>query len=87
LPNKTLHRLTYYILRIGDLRIASFYGFSWNRTTYYYLGGFLSAFAKYNPGTVIVGHAIRQAITGKAYRICFFAWRRTLQESVGGSII
>jgi CelD/BcsL family acetyltransferase involved in cellulose biosynthesis len=54
--------LRLYLLRIDGCSAAVFYGFRGNHSTYYYLGGFAPTFARLNPGTVLIGHAIEQAI-------------------------
>jgi CelD/BcsL family acetyltransferase involved in cellulose biosynthesis len=54
--------LRLYGLRLGDRLMASLYGFSHGRRTFYYLGGFDPAFAPLSPGTLMIGHAIEEAI-------------------------
>ncbi len=54
--------LRLYLLRIGGRSVASFYGFADRRRAYYYLGGFDPEFRQLSPGTLIVDHAIREAI-------------------------
>ncbi len=54
--------LRLYLLRIDGCSAAAFYGFCCHQRTYYYLGGFAPKFARLNPGTLLIGHAIEQAI-------------------------
>jgi CelD/BcsL family acetyltransferase involved in cellulose biosynthesis len=74
--------LRLYLLRIGNLSVAAYYGFTANRTAYAYLSGFDPDRAELSPGTQIVGHAIEEAIRegvrefhflrgGEAYK---YAW-------------
>jgi CelD/BcsL family acetyltransferase involved in cellulose biosynthesis len=53
--------LRLYLLRIHGRSAAVFYGFCWHQRTYYYLGGFAPEFARLNPGTLVIDHAIEQA--------------------------
>jgi CelD/BcsL family acetyltransferase involved in cellulose biosynthesis len=54
--------LRMYCMRCAGKAVAVLYGFSAHRRTYYYLSGFDPAFSSISPGTLIVGHAIDQAI-------------------------
>lgn len=54
--------LRLYAMRIDGRIVASLYGFHHTGCTYYYLGGFDPEFKQYSPGTVLVGHAIVEAI-------------------------
>ena len=54
--------LRLYGLRLESRMIASLYGFHHGRCTYYYLSGFDPEFRLYSPGTILVAHAIREAI-------------------------
>lgn len=54
--------LRMYMLRVDERPVAIFYGFAQNATTFYYLGGYEPALQKSSPGTVIVAHAIEQAV-------------------------
>lgn len=58
--------LRMYALRVNDRIVAVFYGFAHHQTVYYYLSGYDPALDKASPGTVIVAHAIEQAIAGGA---------------------
>jgi len=56
------HALRLYGLRLDARIIASLYAFHHNRCTYYYLSGFDPEFHQYSPGTLLVAHAIYEAI-------------------------
>jgi CelD/BcsL family acetyltransferase involved in cellulose biosynthesis len=63
--------LRLYLLRIDGRSAAVFYGFCSHRRTYYYLGGFSAEFARLNPGTIAIGHAIEQAINERSLEFNF----------------
>jgi len=54
--------LRMYAMRSADRIAAVFYGFAHNGTVAYYLSGYDPALEKYSPGSVIVAHAIEQAV-------------------------
>jgi CelD/BcsL family acetyltransferase involved in cellulose biosynthesis len=54
--------LRMYRLTIGGETAAVLYGFASHGRTYYYLSGFDPKFASVSPGTLIIGHAIEQAV-------------------------
>ena len=56
------HALRLYGLRLDARIIASLYAFHHGRCTYYYLSGFDPEFRQYSPGTILVAHAIHEAI-------------------------
>ncbi|HEY0584168.1 MAG TPA: GNAT family N-acetyltransferase, partial [Chloroflexota bacterium] len=51
------------ILRLAETPAAAFYGFHAHGRTVYYLGGFEPALRRYSPGTLVVWHALQQALT------------------------
>lgn len=53
-------------LRLNDRTVAIFYGFAHHHTVYYYLGGYDPALEKLSPGTLIVAHAIEEAVKSGA---------------------
>lgn len=57
-----INALRLYRLRIAGETAAVLYGFASHGRTYYYLGGFNQKFASVSPGTLIIGHAIEQAV-------------------------
>ena len=63
--------LRLYLLRIEGRSAAVFYGFACHRRTYYYLGGFAPEFARFNPGTILIGYAIEQAIEERSLEFNF----------------
>jgi CelD/BcsL family acetyltransferase involved in cellulose biosynthesis len=58
--------LRMYALRLGGRIIGGYYGFQHARRAYAYLGGFDPEFERYSPGTVLIGHAIEEAIREQA---------------------
>ena len=58
--------LRLYALRLGGQSAAVFYGFATPDRWVYYLGGFAPDFERYSPGTLVVGHAVEQAIEAGA---------------------
>jgi CelD/BcsL family acetyltransferase involved in cellulose biosynthesis len=54
--------LRLYALRSRGGIIAALYGFAHRGHTYYYLSGFDPEFAPYSPGTLLIGHAIEEAV-------------------------
>lgn len=58
----TAARLRLYGLRWEGTLRASLYAFAGHRRTYYYAGGFDPALAAWSPGTLLIAHAIEEAI-------------------------
>jgi CelD/BcsL family acetyltransferase involved in cellulose biosynthesis len=56
--------LRLYYLKLDGVTRASLYCFAFRDTMYYYLGGFDPELAKYGLGTILTGHAIKEAIEG-----------------------
>lgn len=54
--------LRMHALRIGDRIAAVFYGFAHQGTTYYYLSGYDPAYEKRSIGSVLVAHAVDEAV-------------------------
>jgi CelD/BcsL family acetyltransferase involved in cellulose biosynthesis len=54
--------LRLYGLRIGDRAAAALYGVHAHGRAYYYIGGFDPALGLLSPGTLVVGHAIEEAV-------------------------
>ncbi|WP_162913004.1 GNAT family N-acetyltransferase [Rhodospirillaceae bacterium SYSU D60014] len=63
--------LRLYVLRLDNRTVAAFYGFADRTRTHYYLSGFDPAFAGLSPGTLIVAHAIEQAVRERAAEFHF----------------
>jgi len=58
--------LRMYMLHLEERPIAVFYGFAHHQTVYYYLSGYDPDLEKSSPGTVIVAHAIEEAVRAGA---------------------
>lgn len=54
--------LRMHAMRIGDRIAAVFYGFAHQGTTYYYLSGYDPAYEKRSIGSVLVAHAVDEAV-------------------------
>jgi CelD/BcsL family acetyltransferase involved in cellulose biosynthesis len=54
--------LRFYVLRIGERTVGAYYGFHHGARAYAYLMGFDPALERISPGTVLLAHAIEQAI-------------------------
>lgn len=67
--------LRLYGLCLGERRVASFYGFTAKRRAYYYLGGFDPAWERLSLGTLIIGHAIEEALREQAGEFHFLRGR------------
>ncbi|HEX7422176.1 MAG TPA: GNAT family N-acetyltransferase [Thermoanaerobaculia bacterium] len=58
--------LRLYAIRMNERIVAVFYGFAHHDTVYYYLSGYDPSLDKMSPGTIIVAHAIEQAVRSGA---------------------
>ncbi len=58
--------LRMYAMRLGDRIVGVFYGFAHQDAVYYYLSGYDPELEKLSPGTVIVAHAIEEAVRNGA---------------------
>ncbi|MGA8807926.1 MAG: GNAT family N-acetyltransferase [Thermoanaerobaculia bacterium] len=54
--------LRMYATRINDRIVAVFYGFALNGIVYYYLSGYDPSLEKLSIGTILVAHAVEQAV-------------------------
>ncbi len=54
--------LRMYAMNVNGRPVAVFYGFAHDDTVYFYLSGYDPALEKLSPGTLIVAHAIEQAV-------------------------
>ncbi len=54
--------LCMYLMRVNEKPAAIFYGFAHSGTVYFYLSGYDPALERLSPGTVIVAHAIEEAV-------------------------
>ena len=77
--------LRMYATRVGDRIAAVFYGFALHGTVYYYLSGYDPDLEKLSIGTLIVAHAIEEAVRDGATTFDFlrgaeeykYAWGAT----------
>jgi len=76
--------LRLYVLRIGDAVTAVYYGFACKAEASAYLTGFDPAFAFESPGTLIVAHAIEQAVAEGASTFNFLRGREAYKYDWGG---
>jgi CelD/BcsL family acetyltransferase involved in cellulose biosynthesis len=51
-----------YATRVNDRIVAVFYGFAHGGSVYYYLSGYEPELEKLSIGTLIVAHAVEQAV-------------------------
>ncbi len=63
--------LRLYGLRLAGRIVASYYGFAAGRRAYYYLGGFDPELTQLSLGTLMVAHAIQEAINESAREFDF----------------
>jgi CelD/BcsL family acetyltransferase involved in cellulose biosynthesis len=58
----SLGALRLHALRINGRIVACLYAFASGKRTYFYLSGFDPEFSRLSPGTLMIGHAIEQAV-------------------------
>lgn len=75
--------LRLYALRLGDDVAAVFYGFLHRRRAYVYIAGFDPRFASLSPGTVLLAHAIEEAIGEGAVEFDFLRGREAYKYRWG----
>ncbi len=73
------------VLRIGEAVAAAYYGLAGRRCHYGYLGGFDPAFAAESPGSILIGHAIAQAIGEAAAEFDFLRGQEDYKYSWGAA--
>ncbi|HEX9161450.1 MAG TPA: GNAT family N-acetyltransferase, partial [Thermoanaerobaculia bacterium] len=54
--------LRMYAICLDDRIVAVFYGFAHHETVYFYLSGYDPALEKLSPGTLVVAHAVEEAV-------------------------
>jgi CelD/BcsL family acetyltransferase involved in cellulose biosynthesis len=54
--------LRLYVLRLNGRPAAALYACLWKRRFYYYVGGFDPSFRQVSPGTLLIGHAVQEAV-------------------------
>jgi len=77
--------LRMHALRRNDTIIAIFYGFAHHGTVYYYLSGYDPAFEKWSIGSVIVAHALEQAVREGAHTFDFLRGAEDYKASWGAA--
>jgi CelD/BcsL family acetyltransferase involved in cellulose biosynthesis len=81
--------LRLYGLRLAGRLAASFYGFTHSeagkKRTYFYLGGFDPTYAQLNVGTLVIDHAIREAIREGAVEFDFLRGREAYKYRWGAT--
>lgn len=75
--------LRLYGLRFAGRLIAAYYGFHHAGRAYAYLTGFDPAFSSISPGTLLIAHAIEQAVRDGASEIDFLRGDETFKERWG----
>lgn len=75
--------LRLYTLHIGGRVAAVYYGFVANGRAYYYLSGFDPSFERLSPGTLIVHHAIQEAVREGASEMDFLRGREAYKYGWG----
>ncbi len=63
--------LRMYAIRLDGRIVAVFYGFSLGRTVYYYLSGYDPQLERLSIGTLLVAHAVEQAVLAGAHTFDF----------------
>lgn len=74
-----------YLLSIADRPVGAYYGFLHDATAYAYLGGFDPAFAFESPGTILIGHAIEDAVREGARTFDFLRGREAYKYAWGAA--
>lgn len=72
-----------FALKIGNDIAGVYYGFSHRNRAYAYLGGFDPRFSYYSPGTVLLGHAIEDALRNGAREFHFLRGREPYKRAWG----
>ena len=77
--------LRLHALRLDGRIIAVMYGLAARRRAYFYLCGFDPELACSSPGTLILGHSIRQAVREGAHEVDFLRGRERFKYFWGAS--
>lgn len=86
--------LRLYALTLNGQTVGVLYAFVDSRSTYYYLSGFDPEFEKISPGTLLIGHAIEEAIIEQHREFNFlrgsepykYSWGAAEQETFRAAI-
>jgi CelD/BcsL family acetyltransferase involved in cellulose biosynthesis len=73
-----------YIIEIGGVVAGAYYGFSDRGRAYAYLGGFDPAFSEESPGSILMGHAIAEAMREGAAEFHFLRGQERYKYDWGG---
>ncbi|WP_394893756.1 GNAT family N-acetyltransferase [Mesorhizobium sp. AaZ16] len=73
------------LIRIGDDVASAYYGMSDGRRAYAYLGGFDPGFSEQSPGSILIGHAIAEAIREGVGEFHFLRGREAYKYSWGAT--
>ncbi|MHC1764338.1 MAG: GNAT family N-acetyltransferase [Verrucomicrobiia bacterium] len=76
-------KLRLYVLRIDSEPVAALYGFLHQRTFFYYLGGFDPKFRVISPGSLIIHHALMEAVDEGALTFDFLRGREPYKYTWG----
>lgn len=74
-----------YLIRIGEEIAAAYYGFVHARRAYAYLGGFDPTFSEESPGSMLIGHAIAEALREGAAEFDFLRGQEAYKYSWGAA--
>lgn len=74
-----------YALRLDGRIVGVFYGFADRRRTYYYLGGFDPELERLSPGSLVVAHAVREAMRDGARELDFLRGREAYKYRWGAA--
>ncbi|MFL5575073.1 MAG: GNAT family N-acetyltransferase [Gemmatimonadaceae bacterium] len=74
-----------YALRLGGRIIAVYHGFADRRRSYYYLGGFDPELETLSPGSLLVAHAVREAMREGAREVDFLRGREPYKYRWGAT--
>jgi CelD/BcsL family acetyltransferase involved in cellulose biosynthesis len=75
--------LRMYATRVNERIVAVFYGFGFGETVYYYLSGYDPALEKLSIGTLIVAHAVDEAVAAGATTFDFLRGAEEYKYSWG----
>lgn len=75
--------LRMYAIRLDGRIVAIFYGFALGRTVYYYLSGYDPQYERLSIGTLLVAHAIEEAIAHGAHTFDFLRGAEEYKYSWG----
>lgn len=72
-----------YLLRIDDAVVGAYYGFLNRAKAYAYIGGFDPDFAEESPGSILIGHALAEAVREGATEFHFLRGGEAYKYSWG----